>query len=331
LDSSIRALVCLPNEKVVPDLVKFIEVFTRNKEGKIALHVARMLQVEDRESSILLATRSSMVNLGGTSFEDHFSKLENFVVSTDKIIGSSAEFPRDILELVVEHRANIVFYPWQKSEDTLDTLCEVVSALFVSSPATVGVFIFATTTPVQDFPGHGKIFIPFFGGENDREAVLFGTSLSAILPVVIGIYSAATTIKSESTDVHHEHAFTSAQDDEFIESINKLIDTEKSGVTSVKREYKSPEEATTALEQDLAENYSLVLLGRNILDGWNEQPWTKVFGTVAAEFLERDIPSNFLIINKSKLSPRYSTVLPVVELTESEVWSNSKEDTKNPT
>jgi len=71
------------------------------------------------------------------------------------------------------------------------------------------------------------------------------------------------------------------------------------------------------LEQDLAENYSLVLLGRNILDGWNEQPWTKVFGTVAAEFLERDIPSNFLIINKSKLSPRYSTVLPVVELTES--------------
>jgi len=64
------------------------------------------------------------------------------------------------------------------------------------------------------------------------------------------------------------------------------------------------------------ENYSLVILGRSIMDGFDENTWTKVLGTVGAEYLERNIPSSYLILNKSKRSPKY-VGLPVVELTES--------------
>jgi len=71
-----------------------------------------------------------------------------------------------------------------------------------------------------------------------------------------------------------------------------------------------------ALEQDLVENYSLVILGRSILDGFDENSWTKVLGTVGAEYLERNGISNFLILNKSKRSPKY-VGLPLAELTES--------------
>jgi len=315
---SLRMMVCVPHGGVIPDLVNFVELFTQNKEEKVLLHVARMLMVGDRESSILSATRSSMANLV-MGVEEHFSKHEHITVSTDKIVGTPNQFPRDILELVHEYHINIIFYPWM-ADDSKDNIRDTLSALFHSSPATVGVFISAHSTPVLGFPGHGKIFIPFFGGENDREAVMFGVSLAGIVPVIIGIYSSATTIKSSecsgTENIHHQHAFTSAEDDEFLEAIKKKVDSKNSSITSVTRTYNLPEEALQALEQDLMENYSLVILGRSIMDGFDENTWTKVLGTVGAEYLERNIPSSYLILNKSKRSPKY-VGLPVVELTES--------------
>jgi len=250
-----------------------------------------------------------------------FSKHEHITVSTDKIVGTPNQFPRDILELVHEYRINIIFYPW-RADDTKDNIRDTLSAIFHSSPATVGVFISAHASPMQGFPGHGKIFIPFFGGENDREAVMFGVSLAGIVPLVIGIYSSATTIKnsdnsSEHEHVHHQHAFTSAEDDEFLEAIKKKIDSENSSVTSITRKFNLPEDALQALEQDLMENYSLVILGRSIMDGYDENSWTKVLGTIGAEYLERNIPSNFLILNKSKRSPKYVGLPLPLELTES--------------
>jgi len=149
---------------------------------------------------------------------------------------------------------------------------------------------------------------------------MFGVSLAGIVPVIIGIYSSATTIKSSecsgTENIHHQHAFTSAEDDEFLEAIKKKVDSKNSSITSVTRTYNLPEEALQALEQDLMENYSLVILGRSIMDGFDENTWTKVLGTVGAEYLERNIPSSYLILNKSKRSPKY-VGLPVVELTES--------------
>jgi len=220
---SLRMMVCIPHGGAIPDLVNFIELYTQNKEERVLLHVARMLMVGDRESSILSATRCSMANLM-MGLEEQLSKHEHIVVSTDKIVGTPNQFPRDILELVHEYRINIIFYPW-RADDTKDNIRDTLSAIFHSSPATVGVFISAHSTPVLGFPGHGKIFIPFFGGENDREAVMFGVSLAGIVPVIIGIYSSATTIKSSecsgTENIHHQHAFTSAEDDEFLEAIKK--------------------------------------------------------------------------------------------------------------
>jgi len=88
-------------------------------------------------------------------------------------------------------------------------------------------------------------------------------------------------------------------------------------VQLVNRKFKSPSDATKVLQDDLDLNYSLVICGKSIMEGFEDNDWSKDFGTLAGDILERNVPSNLLVVLKSKRSPKYSSGLPRATLSES--------------
>jgi len=315
-----RALVCVPGEDVLPNLVNLAGLWCHpiqiERNGKVLLHILRLLKLTERESSILSATRESMkeshaASSGAPSPWQQFTKLEGTEIIHDSIVASPTEFPRDIIEVAHENNLNILFYPWQKDDEQDDDDNNIINGLFLSSPCTVCIFIGAAS--LGQGTGHGKILVPFFGGQHDREAVSLGLSFAAQSPVVIAKFKSSTTVPEDgSSDVVHQHAFSSVEDDDFLEVIKKVSDEENSNVQIVNRKFKSPVDALKVLQDDLDLNYSLIICGRNLLDGFETttNDWSKTFGTLAGEILERNVPSNLLVVFKSKRSPKYAAGLP---------------------
>jgi len=273
-----------------------------------------LLTVSDRESSILSATRSMQESIRldkPMSVFQPFYKLEGIEVQNHNIVASPTEYARDIIELVHDNNLNILFYPWRSLDDKAEASANgVISVLFQGCPSTVCLFI--SSSSLFHGSGHGKIYIPFFGGPHDREAVRIGLSFSSQSTIVIARFISTSSTSSEEKDpleLHNEH-FTSVEDSDLMDAVSKLSNE---NISVKNRKYKSPSDAFEGFHDELASNYSLVILGRNMLDGFPiENDRTHVLGTLATEILANDIPSSLLIVNKSKRSPRYANELPEV-------------------
>jgi len=284
-------------------------------EGKIILHIARILSVTDRESSVLNVTRESLLESSGqtANMSLPFTKLENVDIRVDKIIASPGEISRDIIELVHNSNLNIVFFPWQNSETNDEELDiqSTVSVLFHGSPATTVVVVTSSTRSVQG-SGQGKILVPFFGGPNDREAIFLALSFSKNAAVVIATFSNAPSESSESSEVHSNANALTAEDRVLLKELKDFSEKENSNITIINKKIGEQKPIITELNEEIDNNYSLVIIGNRFIDGFEENNKSRVIGSVGSVLIERrQLPSTLLVVNKSIKSPHYVTGLSI--------------------
>jgi len=274
----IRVLLCLTQNTTISPLMDFMDLFYAANTTEISVNIVR-LKPKDDITNLSAISRSSLTELG--EIVENFPNVKNVSLS-------SAD---DIISVVKEHSHNIVFYPFQLEIETENE--SIMKALLEFSPATVGIFHSSPSTAQDSVSTAGKIFIPFFGGPNDREAVSLGLSLSATVPVEFGIYRRKT-------------AEPDNEDENFIDLVKQRIESSNSKTLSIfTRQYTTPFKGVRAVKKHISEEYKLVILGRKILEGVKENPNAAVLGTIAAELLSLTKPPQLLVMQKSERSPKY--------------------------
>jgi len=278
-DNQLRVILCLNDNTIISPIMNFINIYHNAIGNEISIKVVRM-KLRDDDSLVSVGSKSSLPDI--SDIIEDIPHIKNISLTTET----------DILSLINPHRDNIIIYPLQNLDNDDSHDKSILSSLFEAPIASI--FIFHSPPSLESYSTSSKIFIPFFGGPNDREAVTMGLSLASTLPIVIGIYTSSSILD---------------EDEAFLNSLKLRTSNPNNTTTILSRPYSEPEKAIETLEDDLAStDYQLVILGRTILDGFNENRLTSLVGTIASEILQpdSDITSHFLIVQKADRSPVYT-------------------------
>jgi hypothetical protein len=262
------------------------------------LHVCQTILVTDRESSVLRATRTYLIERSEpiTQLVQNLSTINTLTVHTETVIVNSRDFPLEVIDLVSTHTLNFVLISWLPIyDDGEQNISEIVSFLLVSCPATFGIYIPAQTLPISG--SSGKIIVPFFGGTNNCEAVNLGLYFSKHTPVVITRYYISDATKS------NESEFLTDEDKRTLKFVKEMAHENK-GLEFTKRKCKNPNQILQILSQDLT-HYSLAIVGIHSLSYFPENTSdNRAIGNLAT-YIEEQHSVNMIVINKSKRSPNY--------------------------
>lgn len=178
-------LIYLPNMQTVPAIMSLIELFQKGPR-KIAVNALRMVQLTDRESSVMMATEPEEVAKTDAimSVVCTFGQLNRIHVKPVFAVASKSDFPSTIIKASADSHSNLILLPWQPSEsfnavtgshnyDSADY--ETVEKVLDQAHCSAALFIdrgFGLT----DKSGPEtiqKVVFPFFNGPDDREALSF--------------------------------------------------------------------------------------------------------------------------------------------------------------
>jgi len=170
----------------------------------------------------------------------------------------------------------------------------MITHLVQDCPATLAIYIPSQLFPVSG--SSGKIIVPFFGGDNDIEAVLLGLNFSLLTNVVIVFYSCVA-------DSSGEDDFLRDDDKKTLDFVQQIA-SDSPNIEFSRKKCKTHQQILEHLETDLHDT-SLTIVGLNFLDYFphNETNTAFTLGNVAAFVIQHQV--NLMVVNKSKVRPNY--------------------------
>ncbi|KAI8846863.1 Sodium/hydrogen exchanger family-domain-containing protein [Chytridium lagenaria] len=162
-----------------------------DKQDDMVVTALRLVRLSDRNSTVMIATDadSTLRSDPVISVFRTFGTLNNIAVSSLLAVANIEEFPDQIVSAAVDNEANLLLIPWQHAADLSSLVDEnhmhsLVDAVQRDSPCTVAVFIDRGFGVLRGLSGKDsagstesllskpqRIFVPYFGGRDDREAL----------------------------------------------------------------------------------------------------------------------------------------------------------------
>jgi len=178
-----------------PDGVPYIQKLSNLLFGSPSpnfVQICKIVIITERDSTLFNATRGSLDRSFAviSPLVEYFSQYNNLKINSERIISTSDDLPIEIIEAVSSNDLNFILLPWIRYEEEGDRqFTEIIIYLLHGCPATLALYIPCRSLPVSGTSG--KILVPFFGGENDIEAIFMGINFSQTTPVVISHYYCA--------------------------------------------------------------------------------------------------------------------------------------------
>ena len=246
-----RPLICLPGVNTVHSMMTLTRIIcpcrsngapeqrpssSTSELGLSDVHVLRLVEITERFSSLIMA-----VNIAQTIAEDvalnifaAFARIIQLSYRLHLRVSESRRFAEQVCEVALHTSSSIIFLPWQRfflTQAFFDASPqhELVWDVLNGSKCCVAVFVdrhaeseisqiaqegcsasILNTSSVQDA---SRILVPFFGGPDDREALMLAVRiaqehpgselivlrLSSILPKRRSIHNLLDTLPKSST------------------------------------------------------------------------------------------------------------------------------------
>ncbi|KAL0948200.1 hypothetical protein HGRIS_010808 [Hohenbuehelia grisea] len=166
----------------------------------ISMNALRLVELTDRTSTVLRSQEAEglLLNDPLVSAFKTFSYLNNIPLSAALSVTNFEEFPLAITEHANESKADLVILPWSRTSQTLSESLdgdrrtglaptfdqtnsvvhsELVRKVFMSSPSDVALFVDRGLSLARTGLAEQHLFLPFFGGPDDRLALSFVVQL----------------------------------------------------------------------------------------------------------------------------------------------------------
>ena len=204
-------MVTLPSMQAVPAMMSLVQLLTSDHRP-MKLHALRLIEMNDRASTFMMAADSTetmnadpVMNVFRT-----FGQLSRVGVNTILAVTDFDNFSDHIISNAKDVGANFVIIPYLPQNNIKPSKRFLYDDVLIHAPCSVGIFIdrgfgVSTETDVTDprvtLPGQNQhIVLPFFGGADDREAILFVLALAKQSGVSIKIIQFKTITSSSSSD-----------------------------------------------------------------------------------------------------------------------------------
>jgi len=222
-----------------------------SRSQTISMSALRLIELTGRTSAVLKSQAADALVLSDPilSIFKTFGRLNKFLVSTSLSVVSHEEFPAAIAEHARENTSQMVILPWSSSSMSVaeessgisgsvspynpfsslfdknisrDQASSIVYSqyirkVFAVSPADVALYVDRGLPAVSSSGTYPHIFMPFFGGPDDRLALSFVVQLCAnesVMATVVRItscddltpissYQEKTKTRIEESFVHH--------------------------------------------------------------------------------------------------------------------------------
>ncbi|KAI9209697.1 Sodium/hydrogen exchanger family-domain-containing protein [Polychytrium aggregatum] len=191
----LQILVALPNMHVVPSMMAVSEMI-QNKLNPLTIHALRLIQLNDRTSSLLMASEldQTLRNDAILNVFRTFGTLYGLPVNPLVAVSHTDEFAEYIVSSAIDTQANLIIVPWHphSNDDVADgfeddglSKRDVAEAIVNQSPCSVAIFVdrgfggFSRIGQTNDVVSQ-SVYVLYFGESgDDHEALLFTSYLSA--------------------------------------------------------------------------------------------------------------------------------------------------------
>lgn len=252
--------------------------------GAVMVHAARFLQINDRLSTVLMASheQETIMRDPALNIFKAFGDLKHISVIPHLLVSRMADFPMDLAQLAYANHSELVVIPFQPAkiikleseptsvsawlnlsegqrpkvaEDIIVSNLQLIADQLIRK-CRVKVAILVDPGVQKQSLKPGNILIPFFGGMDDRESILLALRLGALRKVSIHVLH--ITIVDAQTKAPLNTADMDLEDSKMIEYIQSQ--TINGGVvTYEKANCSNPYDLIVShLEKT---DYSLVIVG----------------------------------------------------------------------
>lgn len=193
-ESATTILLCIPSVKSIGLMINLIQMMAGKPETRVAssnlnIHAVRMIEVTDRESSVLMATHLDHDEFWAkdtaTDILKRFAELNEMEIQTHLTISSADSFATDVDDIVEANEIDVLFVPWPHPHhndshrgvngDNPDIM---FADIYQNSSAKVAIVIDSGVRTV-DHSKKLKVLVPFAGGSDDREALTIALRLAS--------------------------------------------------------------------------------------------------------------------------------------------------------
>ncbi|KAJ3016828.1 K(+)/H(+) antiporter [Thoreauomyces humboldtii] len=185
----VNILICLPNMQIVPAMMSLTQLL-QSTPNSLSIHALRLIRLSQRTSTYLMAANEGetmradpVVNVFRT-----FGQLNRVGVTTLVSVAPIDDFPQSIRDSSNSSNAHFVVIPWQQPLFQTKASClddQFIKDSLEVAPCSCAIFVdrgFGVSTengPHAAIPGQNQhVFVPFFDGADDCEAVRFVANLA---------------------------------------------------------------------------------------------------------------------------------------------------------
>jgi len=297
MNEGLNALLCIPSVKTVGLMMNIAHMMANhnkdhaeNKQSNI--HAVRMIEVTDRDSSVLMATHLDQEEFWtidtATDILKRFAELNDIEIQTHLAISSSEEFASEINDIASSNDINMVFIPWPHPHQT--EFSRPYTAIENPDPMFFNIYqlsnyrvclVIDSGVRFLDHTKKLKVLVPFFSGKDDQEALRLSLRLS----------------HHQSTEIHILQAVLdeSLLQEDDVQMLEKIKGEKLEDVFFRKTE--NEDSAAAVLEEISSNNYFLIILGsqgRTIIP--SDEPIEAVFGPLGQKILKVDPHISMLVV-----------------------------------
>ncbi|KAK4802529.1 hypothetical protein SAY86_000732 [Trapa natans] len=284
LDTELRMLVGFHSTRNIPTVINLIESSrgTRRK-GRLCVYAMHLMELSERSSAISMVHKA---RLNGLPFWNRLrnDKLDQMVIAFEAYqqlsavsvrpmtaISALSTIHEDICTSAHQKRAAIILLPFHKHQ-RLDGTMESLGHAFQlvnqrvqqHAPCSVGIIVdrgLGGTTQVSASDVSYTVFVPFFGGNDDQEALAFGIRLAEHPGIMLKVmkFIMANQRQGNSTEIN----ITDGNQDNDEAVFSELVSGNNEYISSEERIVGSNEDIISALKE--MNKCNLIVVGRSPL------------------------------------------------------------------
>ncbi|KAJ3218655.1 K(+)/H(+) antiporter [Dinochytrium kinnereticum] len=294
-------LLCyLPGMSTIPAMMALTDLLKQQEDLPMSVIALRLIRLSDRHSTVMMATDadSTLRSDPVTSVFRTFGHLNQIGVSSVLAVANIEEFPDQIVAAAANNDANLLLIPWQHAADLSSLVDEnhihsLVDAVQRDAPCTVAVFIdrgfgvlrgLSSSSDKKDGTASSialslstpqRIFIPYFGGRDDKEALQLAVHLArGAAPAVQITILRITSPKADTNDSSSQTLLPSDSGDEFLKGIREELGRGGFELEYAETRSSAPVSAVIAKAGEVAnEHGDLIVVGANAYANQSLKVW----------------------------------------------------------
>ncbi|KAJ3099248.1 K(+)/H(+) antiporter [Phlyctochytrium planicorne] len=248
---SLNLLCYLPGMSALPPMMALTDLMKQQDNLPMSVIALRLIRLSDRNSTVMMATDadSTLRSDPVISVFRTFGHLNHVRVSSVLAISNIEEFPDQIIDAAANNDANLLVIPWQHAADGAHSslvdenhIHSLVDAVQKDACCTVAVFIdrgFGVLKGLASGPDEEsktptslaqsrpqRIFVPYFGTKDDKEALQLAVYLAkgAAPAVFISILRIFSSSKEQGLESSSQSVTENIRADEFLADVRSKLE-----------------------------------------------------------------------------------------------------------